>query len=88
MILKCQIDNSKCQNDTLNLSLEDLAIIKALIANPNITQKDLAVKIGKSERSVKRKTAFLQEKGYIMRENNKKRGKWIVSAVILKYISH
>lgn len=83
-----KIDTSKCQNDTLNLSLEDLAIIKALIANPNITQKDLAVKIGKSERSVKRKTAFLQENGYIMRENNKKRGKWIVSADILKYISH
>lgn len=61
-----------------NLSLEDLSIIKALKENPQITQKDLAVKVGKSERSIKRKTVLLQEKGFIKRENGKRNGKWIV----------
>ena len=48
----------------MELSLEDLVIIKALKENPQITQKDLAVKVGKSERSIKRKTVLLQEKGF------------------------
>ena len=42
------------------------------------TQKDLAVKVGKSERSIKRKTVLLQEKGFIKRESGKRNGKWIV----------
>lgn len=66
------------ENGTLELSLEDLVIIKALKENPQITQKDLAVKVGKSERSIKRKTVLLQEKGFIKRESGKRNGKWIV----------
>lgn len=66
------------ENGTLKLSLEDLVIIKALKENPQITQKDLAVKVGKSERSIKRKTVLLQEKGFIKRESGKRNGKWIV----------
>lgn len=62
----------------MELSLEDLSIIKALKENPQITQKDLAVKVGKSERSIKRKTVLLQEKGFIKRESGKINGKWIV----------
>lgn len=75
---KCQNDTLEKENGTLELSLEDLVIIKALKENPQITQKDLAVKVGKSERSIKRKTVLLQEKGFIKRESGKRNGKWIV----------
>lgn len=77
-ISKCQNDTFEKENGTLELSLEDLVIIKALKENPQITQKDLAVKVGKSERSIKRKTVLLQEKGFIKRESGKRNGKWIV----------
>lgn len=77
-ISKCQNDTLESKNGTLELSLEDLAIIKVLKDNPQITQKDLALKIGKSERSIKRKTVLLQEKGFIKRESGKRNGKWIV----------
>lgn len=75
---KCQNDTFGKENGTLELSLEDLSIIKALKENSQITQKDLAVKVRKSERSIKRKTVLLQEKGFIKRENGKRNGKWIV----------
>lgn len=52
----------KKENGTLELSLEDLVIIKALKENPQITQKDLAVKVGKSERSIKGKPYFYRKK--------------------------
>ena len=77
-ISKCQNDTFGKENGTLELSLEDLVIIKALKENPQITQKDLAVKVGKSERSIKTKTVLLQEKGFIKRESGKRNGKWIV----------
>ena len=73
-ISKCQNDTFEKENGTLKLSLEDLVIIKALKENPQITQKDLAVKVGKSERSIKRKTVLLQEKGFIKRESGKRNG--------------
>ena len=66
--------NSKCKNCTL----EELAIISELIKNPNITQKELASIIGKSERTIKTRTVEMQEKGLICRENGKRNGKWKV----------
>ena len=66
--------DSKCKNCTL----EELAIINELIKNPNITQKELASVIGKSERTVKTRTVEMQEKGLICRENGKRNGKWKV----------
>ena len=67
-------DTSKCKNCTL----EELAIIKELISNPSITQKELAKIIGKSERTIKTRTVMMQEKGLIARENGKRNGKWKV----------
>ena len=55
---------SKCQNGTLDCTLEELAVIKAVKANPAIKQKELAVAVGKSERTIKRRMTDLQEKGY------------------------
>ena len=66
--------NSKCNNCTL----EEMAIIKLLIDNPRITQKELAEKIGKSERTVKTRTVEMQQKGLIRRKNGKRNGEWEV----------
>lgn len=67
---------SKCKNCTLDCTLEELAILKNISENPSITQKQLAEKIGKSERTIKSKTIELQEKGYIRRLNGKRNGSW------------
>lgn len=40
--------DSKCNNGTF----EELAILKEIIKNPSITQKELAGIIGKSERTI------------------------------------
>ncbi len=65
---------SKCNNCTL----EELAIIRELKKNPAITQKELALRIGKSERTIKTRTVEMQEKGLIRRENGKRNGRWEV----------
>ena len=69
---------SKCQNGTLDCTLEELAVMKAVKANPAITQKELAVAVGKSERTIKRRMTDLQEKGYLHRANGKRNGHWEV----------
>lgn len=67
-------DDSKCNYCTF----EELAILREIANNPGITQKELAVKVGKSERTIKTRTVEMQEKGYICRENGKRNGKWKV----------
>mgnify|MGYP002752752356 CR=1 FL=1 len=67
---------SKCQNGTLEMSLEESAIINALKNNPALTQKQISELVGKSERTIKRCTVEMQEKGLIARENGKRNGKW------------
>ena len=71
-------DGSKCNNCTL----EELAILKELLKNPSITQKELAGIIGKSERTIKTRTVEMQEKGLIRRENGKRNGRWEVLVII------
>lgn len=71
---------SKCQNDTLNdtleITLDELAILNRIVKNPMITQNELAGYTGKSIRTIKRKMNELKEKGYIRRMNGKRDGKW------------
>ncbi|MCM1252453.1 MAG: Fic family protein [Clostridium sp.] len=67
--------DSKCKNCTF----EEIAILNEIKNNPSITQKELALKIGKSERTIKTRTVELQKKGYLKRENGKKNGKWKVT---------
>ena len=74
VIQSANISNSKCNNCTLG----ELAIINELIKKPEITQKELASIIGKSERTIKTRTVEMQEKGLICRENGKRNGKWKV----------
>lgn len=71
-------DVPKCQNGNLDLSLEELAIINILKQEPSATQKRIAEMSGKSERTIKRRTVEMQEKGLIARENGKRNGKWKV----------
>ena len=68
----------KCNNCTLDCTLEELAVLRTIAANPSITQKDLASAIGKSERTIKTRTVALQEKGYLRREGGKRSGHWEV----------
>ena len=72
------VDVSKCKNCTL----EVLALLREIIRNPSVTQKELAALIGKSERTVKTKTVELQEKGLLRRKNGKRNGQWEVLAEI------
>ena len=71
-------ETSKCKNCTLDCTLEELAVLRTIAANPSITQKDLAAAIGKSERTIKTRTVALQEKGYLRRANGKRSGHWEV----------
>ena len=78
------INSSKCRNDTLNCTLEELAIINIIRNDPGITQTGIAKFLGLSERTIKRRTVEMQEKKLIERENGKRNGKWIVLADIGK----
>lgn len=69
---------SKCQNDTMKCTLEELAVINILKTNAKAKQEDIAAQIGKSLRTVKRIMASLSEKGVITREKGKRNGVWVV----------
>ena len=56
--------------------MEELAILRLIAENLKITQKALAVGIGKSERTAKRLTVSRQEKGYIRRIHGRRNGIW------------
>lgn len=62
----------KCHNYTL----KELALIKEIEKKPTITQKELALILGVSERTIKRRTVLLQEKGILRRKNGKRNGQW------------
>lgn len=69
-------DNSKGQIGTLSVTLEEQAVLRCIDGNKKATQKEIAEKIGKSERTVKRLTSSLQEKGILARRNGKRDGYW------------
>ena len=61
-----------------NCTLEELAVLRLLKANPKATQEQLAGQINRSSRTVKTLTARLTEKGYLARRNGKRDGWWEV----------
>lgn len=63
---------SKCKFCTL----EEVAVLRVVQANPTATQKQMAAEIGKSERTVKSITVTLQEKGLLQRVGGKRDGRW------------
>lgn len=68
----------KYQFDTLDCSLEELAVLERVAQNPSIKQQELVSATGKSIATVKRIMKSLQDKNYIHRENGKRYGKWEV----------
>ena len=68
--------NPKFQFDTLNCTLEELAVLKAIEDNSKITQTDIAKSIKKSASTVKRITSSLVEKGILIRRNGRRNGWW------------
>ena len=78
--------NPKSQNGTLdgtlNCNLDELALLRFVKENPDATQVEIAKHIGKSERTVKRMTPVLIERGLLERENGKRNGKWVVKCEI------
>ena len=81
LILESQSANneiSKCQNGSLDCSLDELAVLRFLKDNPDAKQTDIAKHIGKSERTIKRITPSLIERGLLERENGKRNGRWVV----------
>lgn len=68
----------KCQFDTLDCTLEELAVLELVAKNPTIKQQELTEATGKSIATIKRIMKSLQDKNYIRRENGKRYGKWEV----------
>ena len=68
--------NPKSQIDTLNCTLEELAVLKTIENNPKITQTDIAKSIKKSASTVKRITSSLVKKGILIRRNGRRNGWW------------
>ena len=66
----------KYQFDTLDGSLEELAVLELVAATPTIKQQELASATGKSIATIKRIMKSLQDKQYIRRERGKRYGKW------------
>ena len=77
------INAPKCQNNsknvTLDVTLEEKQVLDYLKNDGKLTQKQLAELIGKSDRTVKRIMATLEEKELIERINGKRFGYWKVN---------
>ena len=71
---------SKYQFDTLDCTLEELAVLELVAKNPTMKQQELVEATGKSIATIKRIMKSLQDKNYIRRENGKRYGKWEVLA--------
>lgn len=76
-------DSVQSANFALNLplkckscTLEQIAVLRIVQVKPTATQKEMAVEIGKSERTIKSITVALQEKGILRRVGGKREGWW------------
>ena len=68
----------KYQFDTLDCTLEELAILELVVKKPTIKQQELVNTTGKSIATIKRIMKSLQDKNYIRRKNGKRYGEWEV----------
>ena len=69
----------KSQFDTLEFTLEELAVLELISKNPSMKQKELVTETGKSLSSIKRIMESLQKKEYIRRVDGKRYGKWEIT---------
>lgn len=76
----CEIQSAKVGEELplkcKNCTLEEAAVLRIVQKSPSATQKEIAAKIGKSERTVKSITIALQEKNILKRVNGKRNGYW------------
>lgn len=68
----------KSQFDTLECTLEELAVLELIYKNTLIKQKELVKETGKSLSTIKRIMESLQKKDYIRRVGGKRYGKWVI----------
>ena len=68
----------KYQFDTLDCTLEELAVLELVAKNPAVKQQELVEATGKSIATIKRIMKSLQDKNYIRRKSGKRYGKWEV----------
>lgn len=61
---------------TLKCTVDEFNVLSFIKQNPKITQSELSERLNKSERTIKRIMASLQEKKYINRINGKQKGVW------------
>ena len=71
----------KYQFDTLDCTLEELAVLELVAKNQTIKQQEIAEQTGKSIATIKRIMKSLQDKNYIRRESGKRYGKWEILAL-------
>ena len=71
----------KSQNDTLDCTLEEMAILRFLQTKPDARQEEIARHIGKSLSTVKRITPSLIERGLLARENGRRNGRWVIKEI-------
>jgi DNA-binding MarR family transcriptional regulator len=76
-----QSANPKSKICTLDCTLEELSVLEFLKERPTATQKEVAGRIKKSERTVKTITVSLQEKGLLKRTGGRRNGAWEVIAM-------
>ncbi len=69
---------SKSNICPLNCTLEECFVLEYLRNHPQATQKEMAVHIRKSERTVKSITSRLQQKKLLERQNGRRNGFWVV----------
>lgn len=71
----------KVQNEPINsLSLQELAVVKAISDDNDITLDQLSVALGKSRSTIKRVVDTLKDKGVLDREGARKNGRWILKS--------
>lgn len=58
--------------------MNEIVVLRLVQINPRMTQKQLAVEIRKSERTVKTITTHLVEMGILRRDNGKRDGFWTI----------
>ena len=61
-----------------NLSSQEEVLLNAIASNKNLSKKDMAQRLNKSERTIQRIISHLTEKGLIEREGTNKNGYWKV----------
>lgn len=73
---KCNVQKENC---TMDCTLDEIAVLNLLKVDGRLTQKKIAERIKKSERTIKTITASLEKKGLITRINGKRFGYWNVN---------